>query len=239
MLEVPLNTNTDPLELAKFDRIASRWWDPEGEFKPLHQINPLRLDYVERCLGGLANRSIVDVGCGGGLLSEAMARRGARVLGIDLAERSLAVARLHAAEAHIAVDYQLTGVEELAQSRPHEFDAVTCMELLEHVPNPAASISACARLLRPGGAAIFSTINRNPKAYLLAIIGAEYVLRLLPCGTHDYRQFIRPSELAAWARAQGLLLQDLRGLGYNPITRRYALSHDVSVNYLAYFTPEQ
>ncbi|EAR23380.1 bifunctional 2-polyprenyl-6-hydroxyphenol methylase/3-demethylubiquinol 3-O-methyltransferase UbiG [Nitrococcus mobilis] len=231
--------NIDPLELAKFDRIASRWWDPEGEFKPLHQINPLRLAYVEQCLGGLANRRIVDVGCGGGLLSEAMARRGARVLGIDLAERSLAVARLHAAEAHTAVDYQLTSVEELAQSRPHEFDAVTCMELLEHVPDPAMSISACARLLRPGGVAIFSTINRNPKAYLLAIIGAEYVLRLLPCGTHDYRQFIRPSELGAWARAQGLLLQDLRGLGYNPITRRYALSHDVSVNYLAHFTLEQ
>ncbi|MDN5870024.1 MAG: bifunctional 2-polyprenyl-6-hydroxyphenol methylase/3-demethylubiquinol 3-O-methyltransferase UbiG [Nitrococcus sp.] len=233
------NINTDPLELAKFDRIASRWWDPEGEFKPLHQINPLRLEYVEKCLAGLANRQIVDVGCGGGLLSEAMARRGARVLGIDLAERSLEVARLHALETHTEIEYRLTSVEELARSRPNEFDAVTCMELLEHVPNPALAIHACARLLRPGGAAIFSTINRNPKAYLLAVIGAEYVLRLLPCATHDYRKFIRPSELGAWARAQGLLLRELRGLGYNPITRRYSLSQDVSVNYLAHFVYDQ
>lgn len=231
--------NADPLELAKFDRIASRWWDPEGEFKPLHQINPLRLEYVERCLGGLPGRRIVDVGCGGGLLSEAMARHGARVLGIDLAERSLEVAQLHALEKHIEIEYRLASVEDLAQSQPHEFDAVTCMELLEHVPNPALVINACARLLRPGGAAIFSTINRNPKAYLLAVIGAEYVLRLLPYGTHDYRKFIRPSELAAWARAQGLVLRDLRGLGYNPVTRRYTLIEDISVNYLAYFTHGQ
>lgn len=238
-MEVPPNINADPLELAKFDHIASRWWDPESEFKPLHQINPLRLKYVERCLGGLLNRHIVDVGCGGGLLSEAMAQGGARVLGIDLAERSLEVARLHALETHTAVEYQLISVEDLAQSRPHEFDAVTCMELLEHVPNPALTINACTRLLRPGGAVIFSTINRNPKAYLLAVIGAEYMLRLLPCGTHDYRKFIRPSELAAWTRAQGLLLQDLRGLGYNPITHRYSLIQDISVNYLAYFTRAQ
>lgn len=236
---MPPNTNTDPVELAKFDRLAARWWDPEGEFKPLHQINPLRLDYVEHRLGGLADRDVVDVGCGGGLLSEAMARRGARVIGIDLAERSLAAARLHAAETHLEVEYKLTSVEEFAQHRPHAFDAVTCMELLEHVPNPALTIHACARLLRPGGAAIFSTLNRNPKAYLLAVIGAEYVLRLLPCGTHDYRKFIRPSELAAWARAQGLLLRDLRGIGYNPLRRRYSLVDDVSVNYLAHFAPGQ
>lgn len=236
---MPLNTNADPLELAKFDRIASRWWDPESEFKPLHQINPLRLAYVERCLGGLVNRRIVDVGCGGGLLSEAMARRGASVLGIDLAERSLEVARLHALETHTKVEYRLIDIEELARNSPHEFDAVTCMELLEHVPNPALTIAACARLLRPGGAVIFSTINRNSKAYLLAVIGAEYVLRLLPCGTHDYRKFIRPSELTAWSRAQGLLLRDLRGLGYNPITRRYGLIGNISVNYLAHFTNGQ
>lgn len=236
---MPPNVNTDPAELAKFEPIASRWWDPESEFKPLHQINPLRLSYVEECLGNLVERRIVDVGCGGGLLSEAMACRGAKVLGIDLAERSLEVARLHALEKHTEIDYRLIGVEELAENRPHEFDAVTCMELLEHVPNPALTVNACARLLRPGGAAIFSTINRNPKAYLLAVIGAEYVLQLLPCGTHDYRKFIRPSELATWAREPGLSLQNLRGLGYNPITRHYRLVQDVSVNYLAHFTYEQ
>lgn len=238
-MDVPPNANADPLELAKFEQVASRWWDPEGEFKPLHEINPLRLEYVEECLGGLEGRRVIDVGCGGGLLSESMAQRGAKVLGIDLAQRSLEVARLHALETHTHVEYRLSSVEELAEGHPREFDVLTCMELLEHVPKPALAINACARLLRPGGTAIFSTINRNPKAYLMAVIGAEYVLRLLPCGTHDYRKFIRPSELAGWARAHGLLLQDLRGLGYNPITHRYRLTRDISVNYLAHFTLER
>lgn len=237
-MDVPPNANADPLELAKFEQVASRWWDPEGEFKPLHEINPLRLEYVEECLGGLAGQRVVDVGCGGGLLSESMAQRGADVLGIDLAQRSLQVARLHALETHTQVEYRLSSVEDLAASHPREFDVLTCMELLEHVPKPALAISACAQLLRPGGTAIFSTINRNPKAYLMAVIGAEYVLRLLPCGTHDYRKFIRPSELAGWARTHGLLLRDLRGLGYNPLTHRYRLIRDISVNYLAHFTLE-
>lgn len=231
----PVENNVDPRELEKFNSIASRWWDPEGEFKPLHQINPLRLDYIERCAGGLNGRRVLDVGCGGGLLAEGMAQRGAEVVGIDLAERGLQVARLHALETGATVSYQAVTAESLAGERPDEFDLVTCLEMLEHVPEPAAVIRACARLVRPGGSVVFSTLSRNPKAYLLAVLGAEYVLRLLPKGTHDYRQFIRPSELDRWARAQGLALRDLTGLNYNPLTRRHRLTGDVSVNYLAHY----
>lgn len=225
--------NVNPTEVAKFDAAAYRWWDPEGEFRPLHEINPLRLDYIER-RAGLKDREVLDVGCGGGLLAEGMAVRGARVLGIDMAPTALEVARLHALETGVELEYRQQTVESLAEERPGSFDVVTCLEMLEHVPDPASVIRACATLVEPGGHVIFSTLNRNPRAYLFAIVGAEYLLRLLPKGTHDYSQFIRPSELAAWARPQ-LELQDLRGLSYNPLTRRYSLSRDIGVNYLAHF----
>lgn len=227
--------NVDAAELAKFESAASRWWDPESEFKPLHEINPLRLDYIEARLGGLSGLRVADVGCGGGLLAEGMAARGARVTGVDLAKRSLAVARAHAMESGFEVDYRCTSAEALARELPGEFDAVTCLELLEHVPDPAGLVGACASLLRPGGSLLVSTINRNPKAYLLAVIGAEYVLRLLPKGTHDYQRFIRPSELFHWCRQAGLLARDLTGMTYNPLTRSFGLSPDVDVNYLAHF----
>lgn len=227
--------NVDAAELAKFESAASRWWDPESEFKPLHEINPLRLDYIEARLGGLGGLRVADVGCGGGLLSEGMAARGARVTGVDLAKRSLAVARAHAMESGFEVDYRCTSAEALARELPGEFDAVTCLELLEHVPDPAGLLRACASLLRPGGSLLVSTINRNPKAYLLAVIGAEYVLRLLPKGTHDYQRFIRPSELSHWCRQAGLLARDLTGMTYNPLTRSFRLAPDVDVNYLAHF----
>jgi 2-polyprenyl-6-hydroxyphenyl methylase/3-demethylubiquinone-9 3-methyltransferase len=232
--------NVNPRELEKFDRVASRWWDPESEFKPLHDINPLRLDYIEACARGLQGRRVVDVGCGGGLLAEGMAERGAEVLGIDLAPRSLDVARLHALESGANVSYEEIAAEDLAAERPGEFDVVTCLELLEHVPEPASVVAACARLARPGGTVVLSTINRNPKAYALAILGAEYILRMLPRGTHDYTLFIRPSELAAWCRKAGLTLHGMRGIAYNPVTRNYRLADDVSVNYLAHYSkPEE
>lgn len=226
--------NINPGEIEKFDALASRWWDPEGDFKPLHDINPLRLDYIESRVGPLRGRKVLDVGCGGGILSEGMAQRGAQVLGIDMAGAVLEVASLHALETGVEVEYRQVTVESLAAERLGEFEVVTCLEMLEHVPDPASVIRACATLVEPGGHVIFSTLNRNPRAYLFAIVGAEYLLRLLPKGTHDYSQFIRPSELAAWARPQ-LELQDLRGLSYNPLTRRYSLSRDIGVNYLAHF----
>ncbi|WP_445006102.1 bifunctional 2-polyprenyl-6-hydroxyphenol methylase/3-demethylubiquinol 3-O-methyltransferase UbiG [Halomonas mongoliensis] len=228
----PQAGNVDPGEIAKFEALASRWWDPESEFKPLHEINPLRLDFID-ARAGLAGKRVADVGCGGGILAEAMAHRGAKVTGIDLGEAPLAVARLHAEESGVAVDYRCVSVETLAEEMPGEFDVVTCMEMLEHVPDPASVVRACAALVKPGGQLFFSTLNRNPKAYALAILGAEYVLRLLPRGTHDYAKFIRPAELAGWCRGADLEVQEQSGLVYNPLTRRYRLHPtDVSVNYL-------
>jgi 2-polyprenyl-6-hydroxyphenyl methylase/3-demethylubiquinone-9 3-methyltransferase len=230
--------NTDPGEVEKFDALAARWWDADGAFKPLHDINPLRLAFVEASVEGgtgLAGKAILDVGCGGGILAEAMASRGAAVTGIDASGAALATARLHLNESGVEVDYVHATGEQMADERPGAFDMVTCMELLEHVPDPASLVGACARLVRPGGEVIFSTINRNPKAYLLAVIGAEYVLGLLPRGTHDYGKFIRPSELHAWSRGAGLTLEALEGLTYNPVSRRYRLTDDVDVNYLARF----
>ena len=225
-------TNADPQELAKFSELAHRWWDPESEFRPLHQINPLRLDWIASHVP-LAGKRVLDVGCGGGILSDSMARRGADVLGIDLASKPLKVAQLHALEAGTpSVAYREVAVEALAAEQPAAFDAVTCMEMLEHVPDPASVVHACAALAKPGGWVFFSTISRNPKAFLFAIVGAEHVLGLLPKGTHEYARFIRPSELAHWCRDAQLDLHDTRGLQYNPLTRRYWLSADTSVNYL-------
>jgi len=230
--------NVDRAEIDKFDALASRWWDPHSEFKPLHDINPLRLDYIDEH-APLAGRRVLDVGCGGGLLSEGMAARGARVTGIDMGEAPLSVARLHRHESGIEVDYERITAEALAEREPGSFDTVTCMEMLEHVPDPASVIGACARLVRPGGDLFFSTINRNPKSYLFAILGAEYLLRMLPRGTHDYSKFIRPSELERWARQAGLQLRDLTGMTYNPLTGAYRLGDDVDVNYLAWFRKDQ
>lgn len=224
--------NADPQELSKFSELAHRWWDPESEFRPLHEINPLRLEWINGH-APLAGRQVVDVGCGGGILSDSMARKGARVLGIDLAGKALKVAQLHAAEAGTpSIEYREVTVEALAQEKPGGFDVVTCMEMLEHVPDPFSVVRACATLVKPGGSVFFSTINRNPKSFLFAIVGAEYMLKLLPKGTHEYARFIRPSELAQWCRDAGLALQETRGMEYNPLTRRYALSADVGVNYL-------
>ena len=223
--------NADPAELEKFGRLAHRWWDPGGEFRPLHEINPLRLDWIAGH-ARLEASAVLDVGCGGGILAEAMARRGAKVTGIDLADKPLKVAELHLHESNLRITYEKTSAENLAAREPAAFDVVTCMELLEHVPEPAGMVAACARLVRPGGQVFFSTINRNPKSYLFAVIGAEYVLGLLPKGTHDYRRFIRPSELARWSRESGLNPVELAGMTYNPITRRYRLGADCSVNYL-------
>jgi len=225
--------NVDPAELAKFGALAHRWWDPTSDFKPLHDINPLRLDYIARRSGGLRGKRVLDVGCGGGILTEAMATAGAKVTGIDLSEKPLSVARLHQLESGVDVDYRLIAAEALAAEKPGEFDVVTCMELLEHVPQPGSTVAACAALAKPGGLVVFSTINRNPKAYLLAVVGAEYVLRLLPRGTHDYARFIKPSELAGFARRAGLESDDLIGMTYNPLTRSYRLEADTSVNYIA------
>jgi 2-polyprenyl-6-hydroxyphenyl methylase / 3-demethylubiquinone-9 3-methyltransferase len=223
--------NADPAELEKFGRLAHRWWDPEGEFRPLHEINPLRLEWIDGH-ARLASKRVLDVGCGGGILAEAMARRGAEVTGIDLSEKGLRVAELHVLESKLAVRYEKASAEAYAETHAGEFDVVTCMELLEHVPEPAAMVAACAALIRPGGRVFFSTINRNPKSYLFAVIGAEYVLKLLPKGTHDYLRFIKPSELARWSRAAGLKPDELIGMTYNPITRRYRLGRDCDVNYL-------
>ncbi len=223
--------NVDQQEIAKFEELAHRWWDPESEFKPLHQINPLRLDYIDR-RASLHGKQVLDVGCGGGILSESMAQRGAQVTGIDMGEAPLAVARLHQLESGVAVDYQRITAEALAEAKPETFDVVTCLEMLEHVPDPASIIAACARLVKPGGQVFFSTINRNPKSYLFAIIGAEYVLNLLPKGTHDFSKFIKPSELESWSRLAGLQPLELTGMSYNPFTRTYSLGPDVAVNYL-------
>ena len=224
--------NFDPAELAKFSALAHRWWDPTSEFRPLHEINPLRLAHIERLAGGLSGKRIVDVGCGGGILAEAMAGRGAEVIGIDLAEKPLKVAMLHALETKSSVQYRLVAAEALAQESPAAFDVVTCMEMLEHVPDPGSIVAACARLVKPDGHVFFSTINRNAKSFLFAIVGAEYVLRLLPRGTHEYAKLIRPSELAGHCRGAGLTVQDITGMTYNPLARTYALGRDVDVNYL-------
>lgn len=226
--------NVDPDEIRKFERLASRWWDPNSEFKPLHDINPLRLDYIER-LAPLAGRRVIDVGCGGGLLTEGMAQRGARVTGIDMGKTPLSVARLHRHESGLEIDYRQATAEQVAREEPGAYGMVTCLEMLEHVPDPAAVILACAQLITDDGYIFLSTINRNPKAWLFAVVGAEYLLHLLPKGTHDYSKFIRPSEMEAWARTAGLQLVDLTGMSYNPLTREYRLGSDVSVNYLACF----
>lgn len=223
--------NVDLLELEKFSQLAHRWWDPNSEFKPLHEINPLRLDYIDR-LAHLSGKTVLDVGCGGGILSESMAGRGATVTGIDLGDKALKVAKLHLLESGRKVSYRKTAVEDIAREEPHHYDIVTCMEMLEHVPNPASTVNACAELVKPGGWVFFSTINRNPKSYLFAIIGAEYVLNLLPRGTHDYAKFIKPSELARMARRAGLDAEELTGMTYNPITKVYALGPDSDVNYI-------
>ncbi|MCV0438080.1 MAG: bifunctional 2-polyprenyl-6-hydroxyphenol methylase/3-demethylubiquinol 3-O-methyltransferase UbiG [Hydrogenophaga sp.] len=224
--------NADPAELAKFSDLAHRWWDPESEFRPLHQINPLRLDWIDG-LAGLSGKNVLDVGCGGGILSDSMARKGAQVVGIDLSTKALRVAQLHALEAGTAnVRYEEISAEAMALERPGAFDVVTCMEMLEHVPDPASVVRACSTLVKPGGWVFLSTLNRNPKSFLFAILGAEYLLQLLPKGTHEYAKFIRPSELASHCRAARLELQATRGMEYNPLTRRYWLSADTSVNYL-------
>jgi len=231
-------SNVDADEIARFSELAARWWDPEGEMRPLHLLNPLRLDYIDRH-ARLDGKRVLDVGCGGGLLAEAMALRGAEVTAIDAAEASLNVARLHRLESGVEVDYRLATVEEVAAEQPRPYDLVTCLEMLEHVPDPASVVAACKRVLTPDGLAFFSTINRNPRAYLTAVVGAEYLLRWLPRGTHDYANFIRPSELDAWARRAGLLLVDLRGVSYQPFSRIFRLSRDVGVNYLATFSAGQ
>lgn len=230
-----IRPNVDPGEIAKFDALASRWWDPEGEFRPLHEMNPLRLAWIDSRCGGLNGLRVADIGCGGGILAESMAASGATVTGADLAEAPLAVAKLHLLETGTQVEYLQVAVEELAAERAGQYDVVTCMEMLEHVPDPGSVITACHRLVKPGGDVFFSTINRNPKAFLLAIVGAEYLLRLLPRGTHEYARFIRPSELDGWARAAGLDAVAACGVHYNPLTRRFFTGSNVDVNYLMHF----
>ncbi len=225
------NRNAYQAELDKFSELAHRWWDPESEFKPLHDINPLRLDWIDRA-AGLAGQKVLDVGCGGGILAESMATRGALVTGIDLSDKALSVARLHLLETGQKVDYRKVSAEELAATMPGSYDIVTCLEMLEHVPDPASTARACAQLVRPGGLVFFSTINRNPKSYLFAVVGAEYVLNLLPRGTHDYANFIRPAELARYCREAGLAVQEVIGMTYNPFSKTYALGANTDVNYL-------
>jgi 2-polyprenyl-6-hydroxyphenyl methylase/3-demethylubiquinone-9 3-methyltransferase len=226
--------NIDPHEVNKFEELAHRWWDRKGEFRPLHDLNPIRLDYIEQQCGGLEGKTVIDVGCGGGILSESMHFAGAKVTGIDAAGAALSVAKLHQLESNAEVEYIAITAEELAEQRAGQYDVVTCMEMLEHVPDPASVIAACKTLVKPGGTVFFSTINRNPKSWLFAIVGAEYVLKLLPKGTHDYRKLIRPSEMSAWCRAAGLEVTDLTGLQYNPFNKLFALSsRDLSVNYMA------
>lgn len=226
-----MNVNADPLELQKFSDLAHRWWDPTSEFRPLHEINPLRLEWIN-ARAPLAGKTVVDIGCGGGILAESMAKKGAQVTGIDLSEKALKVADLHSLESGIPVRYELISAEELAAREPERFDIVTCMEMLEHVPDPAAIVRACATLVRPGGHVFFSTINRNPKAYLFAVIGAEYLLRMLPKGTHDYNKFITPAELAQFIRNANMDVNSLKGMGYNPLTKMYSLNQNTDVNYL-------
>jgi 2-polyprenyl-6-hydroxyphenyl methylase/3-demethylubiquinone-9 3-methyltransferase len=228
------NQNVDHNEVRKFEELAHRWWDAGSEFKPLHDINPLRLNYIDEH-AQIRGKEVLDVGCGGGILSESMALRGATVKGIDMGETPLSVASLHSLETGIDIDYQQITAEQLAAETPEKYDVVTCMEMLEHVPDPGSVIDACTRLVKPGGDVFFSTINRNPKAFMLAIIGAEYVLSMLPKGTHEYAKFIRPSELEEWARASGLILQDIKGMTYNPLFQTYKLGNDVDVNYLMHF----
>jgi 2-polyprenyl-6-hydroxyphenyl methylase / 3-demethylubiquinone-9 3-methyltransferase len=223
--------NADPLELQKFSDLAHRWWDPTSEFRPLHEINPLRLEWINARVP-LSGKKVVDIGCGGGILAESMARKGAQVTGIDLSEKALKVADLHSLESGVQVRYEMIAAEQLASREPENYDVVTCMEMLEHVPDPAAIVQACAKLVKPGGHVFFSTINRNLKAYLFAVVGAEYLLRLLPKGTHDYAKFITPAELAQSVRSAGLTLHGLKGLGYNPLTKMYSLNQDTDVNYL-------
>ena len=226
-----MNPNVDPAELEKFSALAAKWWDPTSEFKPLHEINPLRLNWIDS-IAPLAGKRVLDIGCGGGILAEAMAQKGAAVTGIDLAEKSLKVAELHRLESGVNVDYECISAEDLAARAPATFDVVTCMEMLEHVPDPASVVRACATLVKPGGHVFFSTINRNPKSYLFAVLGAEYILNLLPRGTHDYMKFIKPSELSRFCRAAGLEVRELTGMHYNPLTNRYWLERDTGVNYL-------
>ena len=223
--------NADPQELEKFSQLAHRWWDPASEFRPLHEINPLRLEWID-AIASLSGKVVLDIGCGGGILSESMAARGANVTGIDLSEKALGVARLHLLESGRVVDYQKQSAEEHATEAPGKYDIVTCMEMLEHVPDPSSIIAACSRLVKPGGHVFFSTLNRNPKSYLLAVIGAEYVLNLLPKGTHEYAKFIKPSELARWAKSVGLEPDSLTGMTYNPLTQIYRLTRSTDVNYL-------
>jgi 2-polyprenyl-6-hydroxyphenyl methylase/3-demethylubiquinone-9 3-methyltransferase len=226
--------NVDPAEVAKFEALASRWWDPQSEFKPLHDINPLRLEFINQRAGGLAGKNVLDVGCGGGILSESMARLGARVTGIDMGEAPLAVAKLHLKESGVRVDYRRISAEDMAEEQPAAFDVVTCLEMLEHVPDPSSVVRSLAKLVRPGGQVFVSTINRNPKSFLFAIVGAEYILNLLPRGTHEYMKFIKPSELERSMRAADLQLRELTGMHYNPLTKHYSLGPGVDVNYLAF-----
>lgn len=225
-------SNADQAELDKFSQLAHRWWDANSEFKPLHDINPLRLDWITRLAGGLQGKRVVDVGCGGGILSESLAQAGAQVTGIDLADKPLKVARLHQLESGVQVDYRLIAAEDLAAAEPESFDVVTCMEMLEHVPDPASVMAACARMVKPNGWVFFSTLNRNPKSYLVAIVGAEYILNMLQKGTHDWSKFIKPHELAAFARQAGLESVELMGMTYNPFTKTYRLERNTDVNYL-------
>ena len=226
--------NFDPQEIAKFEELASRWWDPDSEFKPLHEINPLRLEYIDR-RSSINGKTVVDVGCGGGILAESMALKGANVLGIDMGKAPLSVASLHKLESGAELDYQQITAEELADKNEGQYDVVTCMEMLEHVPDPSSVIAACSKLVKPGGHVFFSTINRNPKSYLFAIVGAEYIMQMLPKGTHDYSKFIKPSELENWARDADLHLRELTGMSYNLLSKKYSLGHDVDVNYLMHF----
>jgi len=231
------NDNVDPHEIKKFEELAHRWWDRDSEFKPLHEINPLRLNYIDQNAGGIKGKTVIDVGCGGGILAESMALRGAQTLGIDMGEAPLSVAELHALEAGVEnISYRKITVEDIAREQAGEFDVVTCMEMLEHVPDPGSIINACARLVKPGGHVFFSTINRNPKSFALAIVGAEYILNMLPKGTHEYAKFIRPSELENWARHADLHLENITGMTYNPLLQSYKLGNDVGVNYLMHFT---
>ena len=230
-----MTINVDPAEIARFSELAHRWWDPASDFKPLHDINPLRLDYIDRC-AGLSGKTVLDVGCGGGILAESMAQRGAQVTGIDLSDKALKVAQLHVLESGVTLDYRHASAEDFARERPQHYDIVTCMELLEHVPDPASTVRACAALAKAGGHVFFSTINRNLKSYLFAVVGAEYVLRMLPRGTHRYEKFVKPSELGGFCRHGGLDVREVVGMTYNPLTDRYALGSDASVNYLMHCT---
>jgi 2-polyprenyl-6-hydroxyphenyl methylase/3-demethylubiquinone-9 3-methyltransferase len=227
-----LNSNVDPVEIDKFQSIASRWWDRESEFKPLHDINPLRISYIEQQAGGLKGKSVLDIGCGGGILCEAMAAKDAKVTGIDMAEQSLKVARMHLHESQLEVDYQLSTIEAFAEEQTEKYDIITCLEMLEHVPDPDSIIASAITLLKPDGKLFLSTINRNPKSFAMAILGAEYILRLIPRGTHEYRRFIKPSEMASSLRACQMQVTDISGMSYNPLTRQYSLGRDIDVNYL-------